>query len=245
MTSSRSPVASFPKVPVPSSPPSTRPSDPRLRSSTLEASESSILGTRYLELLALPLFLALASCGQPGLRGPLAELRAEIQELEGSIPPEAPLWPDQGDTAFNKYVEDYTPRIPDFIYNHVSSKLAAMTEADFDAAVQPKFDLEEIIANPVPHRGKLYRVSGRIGHIAPERQKVEGTNKIREVFAGTLFIGEQPVHFHVVLKPDVLYLGTDEVDFIGVFIKVLGYPKPGEPAVSAPFFMARSVRKYY
>lgn len=194
---------------------------------------------------ALAAVAVLASCAPRGFRGGLDEIRAEIQALERSIPPEAPLWPDKGENAFNRYIEDYTPRIPDFIYTHVSSKLAAMTEADFDAAVQPKFDLEEIIANPVPHRGKLYRVSGRIGHIAPERQKVEGTNKIREVFAGTLFIGEQPVHFHVVLKPDVLYLGTDEVDFIGVFIKVLGYPKPGEPAVSAPFFMARSVRKYY
>jgi len=198
-----------------------------------------------LKLLTLPLFLALASCGKPGLRGPLAELRAEIQELERSIPPEAPLWPDQGENAFNKYIEDYTPRIPDFIYNHVSTKLAGMTEAEFDAGVQPKFDIEETIARPAAYRGKLYRVSGRIGHLAPERHKVEGTGKIREVFAGTMFVGEQPVHFHVVLKPDVLYLGTDEVDFIGVFVKVLGYPKPGEPTLAAPFFMARSLRKYY
>ena len=43
----------------------------------------------------------------------------------------------------------------------------------------------------------------------------------------------------------MVYLGSDEVEFTGVFVKVLGYPKPGEPTVSAPFFMARSLRKYY
>ncbi|HZN61877.1 MAG TPA: hypothetical protein VFC90_05680 [Planctomycetota bacterium] len=190
--------------------------------------------------------LSLASCGrEPGLRGQITQLRAEIQDLEREVSIEAPLWPDQGENAFNRYIEDYTPRIPDFIYNHVNAKLAAMTEADFDAAVQPATDLKELIAHPIPARGKLWRVSGRIGHLAPERHSLVGTTKSREVFAGTLFAGDQPVHFHVVLKPDVVYLGSDEVDFIGVFVKVLGYPKPGEPTVSAPFFMAKTVRKYY
>ena len=43
----------------------------------------------------------------------------------------------------------------------------------------------------------------------------------------------------------VVYLGSDEVEFVGVFVKVLGYPKPGEPSVTAPFFMAKSLRKFY
>jgi hypothetical protein len=190
--------------------------------------------------------LSLVSCRQPGLRGPLADLRAEIEELEGKkVGSEEPLWPDQGDMAFNRYIEDYTPRIPDFIYNHVTMKLGGMTEAQLDAAAQPKSDLEALIEQPTVSRGKLYRVSGRIGHLAVERQAVEGTSKSREVFTGTLFHGEQPVHFHVIKKPDVVYLGSDEVEFTGVFVKVLGYPKSGEPTVSAPFFMARSLRKYY
>ncbi|HZL73072.1 MAG TPA: hypothetical protein VFC86_11460 [Planctomycetota bacterium] len=190
--------------------------------------------------------LAFMSCRQPGLRGPLADLRAEIQELEGKhVGAEEPLWPDQGDMAFNRYVEDYTPRIPDFIYNHVTMKLGGMTEAQIDSSAQPKSDLQELVDQPAVSRGKLYRVSGRIGHLGVERHAIEGTTKTREVYAGTLFHGEQPVHFHVIKKPDVVYLGSDEVEFTGVFVKVLGYPKPGEPTVSAPFFMARSLWKYY
>ncbi len=198
-----------------------------------------------IRLTVLAAALSLASCGQPGFRGHIAGIRAEIEALERSIPPEAPLWPDQGEHDFNRHIEDYTPRIPDFIYNHVARKLAAMTEVDFQAAAQPKTDLEDLIANPARSRGKLFRVTGRIGHLAPERQRVDGSSKWREVFVGTLFNGEQPVHFHVVTKPDVVYLGSDEVDFIGVFVKVLGYPKAGEPTLAAPFFMAKSLRKYY
>lgn len=217
------------------------PSHPPVR-----ASSGLLLSTWYLKLVALLALFALASCGQPGLRGQIEQLRAEIQNLEReSVAADAPLWPDKGENAFNKYIEDYTPRIPDFIYNHLASKLAKMTEAELDALVQPKTDLEDLIANPAVSRGKLWRVSGRIGHLKPERQQLDGTSKWREVFVGTLFSNELPVHFHVVMKPDVVYLGSDEVDFVGVFIKVLGYPKPGEPTLAAPFFMARSLRKYY
>ena len=198
---------------------------------------------RSTALLAL---LGLASCGRPGLRGHIEELRAEIQALEReSVSSDAPLWPDQGENAFNPYIEDYTPRIPDFIYNHVTSKLRTMKDPEVDGLAQPKTDFAELIANPPAARGKLYRVSGRIGHLAPERHAVDTATKAREVFVGTLFNGEQPVHFHVVHKPDVVYLGSDEVEFVGVFVKVLGYPKPGEPTVSAPFFIAKTLRKYY
>jgi hypothetical protein len=189
--------------------------------------------------------LALVSCAQSGLRGQIADLRAEIQALErDSVTPDSPLWPDQGENAFNKYIEDYTPRIPDFIYNHVFGKLSTMKESELAAAAQPKTVIEDLIDNPTPARGKLWRVTGRIGHLAPQRA-VETSTKSKEVFVGTLFVGEQPVHFHVVNKPDVVYLGSDEVEMIGVFVKVLGYPKSGDLNVNAPFFMAKSLRKYY
>ena len=212
----------------------------------LPAFSDLLLRTWNVRLVAVFFLFTVVSCGKPGLRGHIEELRAEIQALEReSVSADAPLWPDKGENAFNRYIEDYTPRIPDFIYNHVAAKLAAMTEAELDAVAQSKTDLEDLIAHPAVSRGKLWRVSGRIGHLAPERQKLDGTSKAREVFVGTLFAKELPVHFHVVKKPDVVYLGSDEVDFVGVFIKVLGYPKPGEPTVAAPFFMARSLRKYY
>jgi hypothetical protein len=197
--------------------------------------------------IALLTLLLLAACGKPGLRGQIDQLRAEIQELEReSVSPQAPLWPDQGEGAFNRYIEDFTPRIPDFIYNHVATKLVAMTDAELNGLAQPKGDIQAILAKPGDSRGKLWRVSGRIGHLAPERASVDTASKTtREVYVGTLFSGDQPVHFHVLQKPDVVYLGSDEVDFVGVFVKVLGYPKPGEETVSAPFFMARSLRKYY
>lgn len=198
-----------------------------------------------LRTLALAALLAGASCGRPGLHGPLAELRAEIQDLERNVPPEAPLWPDQGENAFNRYIEDNTPRIPDFIYNHVVAKLSAMSDAAIEAAVQPKLDLPGLLGSPAPARGKLWRVSGRIGHLGVEHHSIDGKARAREVFVGTLFAGEQPVHFHVIAKPDVVYLGSDEVELIGVFIKVLAYPRPGEPTTSAPFFLAKGLRKYY
>jgi hypothetical protein len=194
---------------------------------------------------ALAAVLSLASCGRPGLHGQIAQLRAEIQTLERDVSPDSPLWPDQGENAFNRYIEDYTPRIPDFIYNHVAAKLSTMSEADFDALAQPTTDLDALVADPTPARGKLWRVTGRIGNLQAQRQTVEASTKTREVFAGTLFIGDRPVHFHVLKKPDVVYLGSDQVEFIGVFVKVLGYPKSGEPTVSAPFFIAKSLRKYY
>ena len=194
---------------------------------------------------ALAAVVALASCGRPGLHGQIAQLRAEIQTLEHDVSPQAPLWPDQGENAFNRYIEDYTPRIPDFIYNHVANKLTAMSEADIDALVQPKTDIDALIAEPGPLRGKVWRLTGRIGNLQAQRQSVEASKKKREVFAGTLFITDQAVHFHVLEKPDVVYLGSDEVEFVGVFVKVLGYPKAGEPTVAAPFFIAKSLRKYY
>ena len=196
-------------------------------------------------LAALAAALILASCGQRGLRGPLAEIRAEIQALERSIPPEAPLWHNTGDNSFNRYIEDYTPRIPDFIYNHVAAKLAALPEADLEAAAEPKFDLEEIAGDPATSRGKIFRVTGRIASLTVDRYALDGTRATREVFQGALFVGDRPVLFHLVTKPDVVYLGSDEVDFVGVFVKILTYPSQGGPAVSAPFFMARSLRKFY
>ncbi|HEY3226822.1 MAG TPA: hypothetical protein VGK61_07515 [Planctomycetota bacterium] len=187
----------------------------------------------------------LASCAPRGFRGGLDEIRAEIQALERSIPPEAPLWPDKGENAFNRYIEDYTPRIPDFVYDHVSLKLAGMSEGEIENLVQPKFDLEELTSNPTAARGKVWRVSGHIANLTAQKYAVEGKVATREVFQGAIFIEGKPVLFHLVRKPDVVYLGTDEVDFSGVFVKILTYQSQGGITVSAPFFMAKSLRKYY
>ena len=187
----------------------------------------------------------LVGCAERGFRGGLADIRAEIQALEKSIPPEAPLWPDKGENAFNRYIEDYTPRIPDFVYDHVAGKLATMSEAEIEALVQPKFDLDDLTGNPTECRGKVWRVKGHIANLTAQKYAVEGKVAVREVFQGAVFLGGQPVLFHLVRKPDVVYLGTDEVDFAGVFIKILTYKSQSGETVSAPFFMAKSLRKYY
>jgi len=202
----------------------------------------ALVTLRFVALCALTL---LVSCAQRGFRGGLEEIRAEIQALERSIPPEAPLWPDKGENAFNRYIEDYTPRIPDFVYDHVSVKLSGMTEAEIDDLVQPKFDLEELTSNPTAARGKVWRVSGHIANLTAQKYAVEGKDATREVFQGAIFIEGKPVLFHLVRKPDVVYLGTDEVDFSGVFVKILTYQSTSGATVSAPFFMAKSLRKYY
>jgi hypothetical protein len=188
---------------------------------------------------------ALASCGPRGMQGQLAEIRAEIQLLERSIPPESPLWPNDGENAFNKFVEDYTPRIPDFIYNHVIGKLSAMTDSQVEAMAQPGLSLESVTADPAAHRGRILRVTGHIASLTSQRYEVEVGKARREVFQGALFIGEKPILFHLATKPDVVYLGSDTVDFSGVFVKILTYPSPSGKTVSAPFFLARSLRKFY
>ena len=188
---------------------------------------------------------ALASCGPRGMHGQLAEIRAEIEMLERSIPGEAPLWPNQGENAFNPFVEDYTPRIPDFIYNHVIAKLTAMTDAEIESLSKPGLTLEAVTADPAAHRGQILRVTGHIASLTSQRYEVESGKPRREVFQGALYVGDRPILFHLAAKPDVVYLGSDTVDFAGVFVKILTYPSASGKTVSAPFFLAKSLRKFY
>ena len=188
---------------------------------------------------------ALASCGPRGMQGQLAEIRAEIEMLERSIPSEAPLWPSQGENAFNLFVEDYNARIPDFIYNHVIAKLTAMSDAEVEALAKPSLTLEAVTADPAAHRGQILRVTGHIASLTSQKYEVATGEPRKEVFQGALYVGDKPILFHLASKPDVLYLGSDTVDFAGVFVKILTYPSRSGKTVSAPFFLVKSLRKFY
>ena len=67
----------------------------------------------------------------------------------------------------------------------------------------------------------------------------------REIHAATLWIGETPVLVHVLQKPDVMVLGTDSVECSGLFLKILTQHGKDGSVVNAPFFLAKSLRKYY
>lgn len=175
----------------------------------------------------------------------MENLRAEITELERSIPPESPLWIQEGENAFNPFMEDYTGRIPGFIYNHVLRRLATMSEADVEKMTAGAFNMEKAASDPAAFRGKLWNVHGVIGALTAVPLKEKELSDRKFVYQGAVFVGDRPVLLHVVDKPDVVYVGNDAVDFTGVFLMILNYRARNGEERSAPFFLAKSMRKYY
>ena len=194
-------------------------------------------------LLLLPLLLV-SACAQRSLETELAQVRAEIADLEKKVPSDAPLWIREGPNNFDLAVEDRTQRIPGFVYNHLLDKFGKMTEKDVAELVEPSFDLDRLLADPPSCRGKVFAVRGQIARMNAIPIE-DGTEPRRFIYSGALFIGNKPVLFHVVSKPDVVYLGQDAVDFKGVFVKTITCPARNGEAVEAPFFICRAVRKYY
>src|SRR5436189_2744566 len=90
----------------------------------------------------------LASCSRYGLESDMSGLRADIEKLQRDVPPDAPLWIADGDNAFARHLEDGTPRVPDFIYNHILAKLAKAADADLDAQAKGDFDLDACRRDP-------------------------------------------------------------------------------------------------
>ncbi len=192
--------------------------------------------------LALVLLLG---CTHGRLDRDLAGLRAEIADLERAVPADAPLWVREGPSSFDAAVEDGGARIPSFVYNHVVSRLEKMTEADLEAMAEPDFDLEKLLAAPGAHRGRVYSVHGPVAKLNAVPLPETPGEPQAFLYSGALFVGNRPVLFHLVTKPDVVYLGQDAVDFRGVFVKLIQYTARNGESVDAPFFICRSLRKYY
>lgn len=187
------------------------------------------------------LMLGLASCRESHLQGDLDVLRREIKELESQIPPEAPIWID----AFDRVIEDDGADVPDPIYRHVARHLATMTDDEITNQSQGLFPVKEALENPSGFRGKFWKVRGTITRFWPlDAELAEG--KITKVFAGILFHQDtKQVGVHVMNKPELIYSKEDVVEFDGLFLKVMEFETKAGGTMRLPFFMARSLRKFY
>ncbi len=184
-------------------------------------------------LLLLPL---LSGC-RPSLRDELGALHAERVEMEADleIREGTPMWiPD-----FAKHLIDGDTYIPSFIYDHILAKLYQMAEPDIRVQTEEGFDPE----NPGESRGRFWRISGGIARIWPE--KIPGSRApLKRVYAGIIYTEEGfPILFHVIKKPEVLELGEDFVELDGLFLKTMLFQGAKGKTITAPFFLARSLRK--
>lgn len=178
------------------------------------------------------------------LVGEVEHVRTEIHHLERRIPPESPLWISEGPDRFDPFIEDYTDRMPDFIYHHLLRKLHAMRPEEVEAQAGRDFDREACEKDPAAFRGKFWRVNGVVGDLHPEPV---GDPKLplRAVHAGIFFDPRmRPVYFHVVQKPDVLRLREDSVELKALFIKMVEYTTKSGRRVTAPFFIGKVLRRY-
>ena len=198
------------------------------------------------------LFLFLASC-RSSLQSDLGRIRAEIQELERSVPPDAPLWITRDyvgknpalseEDIFDTALQDHTASVPDFVYYHVLGKLAAMSEEEIERQCRGEFPFDACRMEPAAFRGGIWRVTGTAVALRTETIQNPDT-PLREVYAGICTVAsDQPILFHLVEKPDVLYLNQDTVEFYGVFVKLIS-KSAGDHVISAPLFFAKKARKY-
>ncbi len=187
--------------------------------------------------------LLLAGCGR-NLNDDLADLRAEITQLEKELPPESPLWIADGPYAFDKYLDDFTPGVPDYIYNHLAKKLGQMKNEEIASQSQGLLSPDALFKDPAPLRGKFWTIRGTIANLEPQPVADRALGR-REVYSGVLFMEGRPVLFHVLDKPDVAFIGQDVMEAHAIFLKIVSYTARNGRKVDAPFLLARRLGKYY
>ena len=184
-----------------------------------------------------------AGCSTGDLSSDMAGLRTEIEQLQRDIPPEAPLWISEGENAFPKFLDDHSPRVPDFVYNHIVTKLVKGSAASFDSQAAGDFAYDACMGDPSAFRGKFWRVRMTIGVL--RAQQVNPETGATDVHTGLGWINRLPVVFHCVEKPEVLRLHDDIIEFTGLFLKIHRFTAKDGSVVDAPLFLAKVVRKYY
>lgn len=189
------------------------------------------------------LLLPLLGCSY-SLDGQIAQTRAEIVRLERSIPPESPLWVHDGPDNFDQFIEDDTPRVPDFIYHHLLRKLKGMSVSEVEALSSGRFDWDACLKDPATFRGRIFRTHGVIGRLE-SLPVAEATCPVKTVHEGILFDARRrPVRVHIVEKPDVVILREDTVETVAVFVKLIEYTSVAGQRVTAPFFVGKVLRRY-
>jgi len=196
---------------------------------------------RPLFLSAVPLLLG--ACAY-SLDDEVLEARAEISRLRKDIPPESPIWISEGPDRFDLVIEDFSDRVPDYIYEHVLRKLQAMKAEEVDSLSRGDFNWAGCEADPAKFRGRFWCVRGVIGDIHAESPP-ESDSPVRRVYSGVLFDGRmRPILFHVTQKPDVLTLREDHVETKGIFVKMIEYTTRSGRRVVAPFFIGKTLRRF-
>jgi capsid protein len=171
-------------------------------------------------------------------------VRAEIAHLQKTIPADRPIWISEGPENFDQFVEDFSERIPEYIYQHVVRKLDRMKTDEVDSLSQGDFNLAACEAEPAKFRGRFWRVSGVIAEIHTETPDDPGS-PVRMVHAGVFFDDRmRPVMFHVVQKPEVLTLREDLVETRALFVKFIEYTTRSGRRVVAPFFIGKVLRRF-
>jgi hypothetical protein len=197
-----------------------------------------------MRLIFLPAVLLLLGGCSYSLDDDLLEVRAEISRLEKTVPPESPIWISEGPDRFDLVIEDFTGRVPDYIYDHVLKKLNAMKPEEVDALSRGDFDRARGAADPARYRGKFWCIRGVIGDLRAE-DSADPRSPVRRVYSGILFDGRtRPVLFHVIQKPDVLTLREDTVETRAIFVKMIEYTTRSGRRVTAPFFIGKTLRRF-
>lgn len=187
--------------------------------------------------------LLLSGCSY-GLRGEIESLRTEIVDTEKKVPAEAPLWIFEGPDRFDQFLEDSSPRVPEFIYLHLARKLHALPSREPDTLSKGDWDRAACEADPSKFRGRFWRIRGLIGELHAEPIK-DPKSPFDLVHAGVFFDPDRnPVIFHVVQKPDVLTLREDTVETSAVFVKWVRYVSRSGQEVRAPLFVGKALRRY-
>lgn len=155
------------------------------------------------------------------------------------IPSDAPIYMDE----FKSLLADYAPIKPSLAYFHILNKLSSMSDKDIASSTANGFSWVRCTTEPAEYRGKFFIVRGTIANIEPF--PLAGTaSTVQEIHQGVLYMKDySPVIFHVIDKPDPLYLGEDSVQLEGIFINLMRQ-KTVSGEISVPFFMAKRLKRY-
>ena len=194
-------------------------------------------------LLLLISLLPLGAC-TPSLKRDINRLRTEIIQIEESIPPHSPLWIFEGPKRFDRFVDDNSTAVPDFIYLHIVRKIHEMSAADFDALSVGRLDPSAAKENPALFRGKVWEFGGLIADLRAEIIP-DPKFPLKETHAGILFDDQdRPILFHLVNKPPVLTIDRDQVELRGLFVKMIRVRTKSGRIIVAPFLIGKVLRRF-
>jgi hypothetical protein len=190
---------------------------------------------------AAPLILLAACRGGLPLDDEIRVVKSEVRHLEEEISTESPLWVPE----FDKLMDDDTPDVPEVVYRHVVRKLWKMSDEEIQTQVVKGAKSRALRDDPGAHRGRFYRIVGRVSRVWVEDVAFSGFPRPR-IYGGIMYVNDrEPVLFHSLTQPELLYVKEDMIGFEGVFLKIVSHELSGGGELRAPFLVARALRKYH